>query len=135
VAWGRPKDETRTYSDLPTLSAVLPTAVERGRLEATGGNRRSLTSIIHRRPSVTPDPGFALEALQTERTARGRRFPGPQLPMALSYVGHQFRLSIETEDTCLRLDRDLAACSNISITLGRGNASCYSDRRPRRGPR
>ncbi|UYZ61906.1 alkaline phosphatase PafA [Hymenobacter weizhouensis] len=109
--------------DLPALSGGLPTAA-RQNLEATGEKApaRNL-DLIRSTPfgnSLTLD--FALEALRAEQL--GQRGTTDFLALSFSstdYVGHQFGVNaIETEDTYLRLDRDLERLfTYLDKTLGR----------------
>ncbi|MFD2785883.1 alkaline phosphatase PafA [Hymenobacter rubripertinctus] len=133
VAWESAfRGETRPVfpHDLPTLSAVLPTAVK-GALEATGEKTAPVRNLdlIRSTPfgnSLTLD--FALEALRAEQL--GQRGQTDFLALSFSstdYVGHQFGPnSIEAEDTYLRLDRDLARLfEQLDKTLGRKNVLVF----------
>ncbi|NML67006.1 alkaline phosphatase family protein [Hymenobacter sp. RP-2-7] len=100
--------------DLPALSAG-PAAPVAATMQAAGEKPPKATSrnldLIRSTPfgnSLTAD--FALEALRNEQL--GERGVTDFLAVSFSctdYVGHQFgTTAIETEDTYLRLDRDLA---------------------------
>jgi predicted AlkP superfamily pyrophosphatase or phosphodiesterase len=99
--------------DLPTLSAAPITPVKEN-MQAAGEKAPVATprnlDLIRSTPfgnTLTLD--FALEALQAEQL--GQRGQTDFLALSFSstdYVGHQFGVNaIETEDTYLRLDRDL----------------------------
>ena len=133
VAWESAfRGETKPVfpHDLPTLSAILPTAVK-GALEATGEKTAPARNLdlIRSTPfgnSLTLD--FALEALRAEQM--GQRGQTDFLALSFSstdYVGHQFGPnSIEAEDTYLRLDRDLARLfEHLDKTLGRKNVLVF----------
>ncbi|TGD78370.1 alkaline phosphatase PafA [Hymenobacter wooponensis] len=116
VAWeGAFKGEAKPVfpHDLPTLSAAPITAVKQNM--QTEGEKPPVATprnldLIRSTPfgnSLTLD--FALEALRAEQL--GQRGQTDFLALSFSstdYVGHQFGPNaIETEDTYLRLDRDL----------------------------
>ncbi len=117
VAWeGAFKGEDRPVfpHDLPRLSAGLPAPVA-ATLKATGETPPKASAqnldLIRSTPfgnSLTAD--FAVETIRAEQM--GQRGQTDFLALSFSctdYVGHQFgTTAIETEDTYLRLDQDLA---------------------------
>ena len=118
--------------DLPALAADSPAAVA-ATLKAAGEKPLQPSAqnldLIRSTPfgnSLTAD--FALEALQQEQL--GQRGVADMLALSFSctdYVGHQFGPnSIETEDTYLRLDRDLARIfAALDAQVGRGQALVF----------
>ena len=120
--------------DLPALSATPPAAVRA--VEKASGEKppaapaptRNL-DLIRSTPfgnSLTAD--FALETLRQEQM--GQRGQTDFLALSFSstdYVGHQFgTTAIETEDTYLRLDRDLARLLDaIDKQVGKGQALVF----------
>ena len=120
--------------DLPALSAGTPTAVKAAE-KASGENRPAATAptrnldLIRSTPfgnSLTAD--FAIETLRQEQL--GQRGQTDFLALSFSstdYVGHQFgTTAIETEDTYLRLDRDLARLLEaIDKQVGKGQALVF----------
>src|SRR6476469_5607599 len=136
VAWEgtfKGEDKPAFPHDLPRLSAA-PTPAVKANLQTEGepvpkATPRNL-DLIRWTPfgnSLTAD--FALEALRAEQL--GQR-PGITDMLAVSfsctdYIGHQFGANaIETEDTYLRLDRDLARLLvQIEKTVGKGQALVF----------
>ena len=116
--------------DLPTLSATLPAPVQ-GALAATGEKTAPTRNLdlIRSTPfgnSLTLD--FALEAVRAEQL--GQRGQTDFLALSFSstdYVGHQFGVNaIETEDTYLRLDQDLARLLDyLDETVGKNQALVF----------
>ena len=118
--------------DLPALSATLPAAVQATKASSgekpSGAPTRNL-DLIRSTPfgnSLTTD--FALETLRAEQM--GQRGQTDFLALSYSstdYVGHQFgTTAIETEDTYLRLDRDLARLlAAIDKQVGKGQALVF----------
>jgi len=117
--------------DLPTLSATLPAPVKSA-LQATGEKVPTPAlnlDLVRSTPfgnSLTLD--FALEAVRAEQL--GQRGQTDFLALSFSstdYVGHQFGVNaIETEDTYLRLDQDLARLfSYLDKTVGKGQALVF----------
>ncbi len=118
--------------DLPALSATPPAAV-RATERAAGETPPKATpqnlDLIRSTPfgnSLTAD--FALETLRAEQM--GQRGQTDFLAVSFSctdYVGHQFgTTAIETEDTYLRLDRDLARLLEaIDKQVGKGQALVF----------
>ncbi|GAC1605262.1 MAG: alkaline phosphatase family protein [Hymenobacter sp.] len=119
--------------DLPRLSGAPGAAVKS--LEKAAGEIQAKTTpqnldLIRSTPfgnSLTAD--FALEALRAEQL--GQR-PGITDMLAVSfsctdYVGHQFGANaVETEDTYLRLDRDLARLlAALDQAVGKGQALVF----------
>jgi len=119
--------------NLPQLSGAPVAAVKS--LEKAAGEIQPQTTpqnldLLRSTPfgnSLTAD--FALEALRAEQL--GQR-PGIPDMLAVSfsctdYVGHQFGANaVETEDTYLRLDRDLARLlTEIDRAVGKGNALVF----------
>jgi len=113
--------------DLPTLSRQKPAGT---RHQATAPERTAPDyGIIRSTPfgnSLTLD--FALEALRAEQL--GQRGQTDFLALSFSstdYVGHQFGINaIETEDTYLRLDQDLARLFDyLDKTLGKGQTLVF----------
>ncbi|QNH61952.1 alkaline phosphatase PafA [Hymenobacter sediminicola] len=133
VAWESAfRGETKPVfpHDLPTLSATLPKPVQ-GALQAEGEKvtpARNL-DLIRSTPfgnSLTLD--FALEAVRAEQL--GQRGQTDFLALSFSstdYVGHQFGVNaIETEDTYLRLDQDIARLlTYLDKTVGKGQALVF----------
>ena len=118
--------------DLPLLSGAAPTAVaatERAAGEKPPKATPQNLDLIRSTPfgnSLTAD--FALEALRAEQL--GQRGPTDFLAVSFSctdYVGHQFgTTAIETEDTYLRLDRDLARLLDaVEKQVGKGQALVF----------
>ena len=119
--------------DLPTLSAA-PVAAVKALEKAAGETPAKATpqnlDLIRSTPfgnSLTAD--FALETLRAEQL--GQR-PGITDLLAVSfsctdYVGHQFGVNaVETEDTYLRLDRDLARLlTALDQAVGKGQALVF----------
>lgn len=118
--------------DLPTLSATPPAAVKAN--EKASGEKQPPAPIrnldlIRSTPfgnSLTND--FAIETLRQEQM--GQRGTTDFLTLSFSstdYVGHQFgTAAIETEDTYLRLDRDLARLLDaIDKQVGKGQALVF----------
>ncbi|MCC2546053.1 alkaline phosphatase family protein [Hymenobacter sp. BT175] len=113
--------------DLPTLSGFTAKGTEHQRAGAapTGPNY----GIIRSTPfgnSLTLD--FALEAIRAEQL--GQRGQTDFLALSFSstdYVGHHFGVNaIETEDTYLRLDQDIARLlTYLDKTVGKGNALVF----------
>ncbi len=119
--------------ELPRLSGTLPAGVVATKAasgEKPSGAPTQNLDLIRSTPfgnSLTCD--FALETLRQEQM--GQR-PGQTDFLALSfsstdYVGHQFgTTAIETEDTYLRLDRDLARLlTAIDKQAGAGQALVF----------
>ena len=118
--------------DLPQLSATLPAAVQADKKASgekpSGAPTRNL-DLIRSTPfgnSLTAD--FALETLRAEQL--GQRGVTDFLALSFSstdYVGHQFgTTAIETEDTYLRLDRDLARLLDaLDKQVGKGQALVF----------
>ncbi|TGE17218.1 alkaline phosphatase PafA [Hymenobacter elongatus] len=118
--------------DLPALSAAAPPAVQ-GALKAEGEKAPVATprnlDLIRSTPfgnSLTAD--FALEAVRAEQL--GQRGPTDFLALSFSstdYVGHQFgTTAIETEDTYLRLDQDIArVLKYLDATVGKGQVLVF----------
>ncbi|GAA3949869.1 alkaline phosphatase PafA [Hymenobacter algoricola] len=118
--------------DLPALSAAAPVAVK-GALKAEGEKAPVATprnlDLIRSTPfgnSLTLD--FALEAVRAEQL--GQRGQTDFLTLSFSstdYVGHQFGTSaIETEDTYLRLDQDIARLLQyLDKTVGKGQTLVF----------
>ncbi|MDB5235871.1 MAG: alkaline phosphatase [Hymenobacter sp.] len=119
--------------DLPRLSGAPVAAVKS--LEIAAGETQPKTTpqnldLIRSTPfgnSLTAD--FAIETLRAEQM--GQR-PGITDLLAVSfsctdYVGHQFGANaVETEDTYLRLDRDLARLlTELDKAVGKGNALVF----------
>ncbi len=118
--------------DLPALSATPPAAVKA--TERASGEKQPAAptrnlDLIRSTPfgnSLTTD--FAIETLRAEQM--GQRGQTDFLALSFSstdYVGHQFgTTAIETEDTYLRLDRDLARLLDaIDKQVGRGQALVF----------
>jgi len=118
--------------DLPQLSAG-PAAPVAATMQAAGEKPPKATSrnldLIRSTPfgnSLTAD--FALEALRAEQL--GQRGVTDFLAVSFSctdYVGHQFgTTAIETEDTYLRLDRDLARLLDaVEKQVGKGQTLVF----------
>lgn len=118
--------------DLPRLSATPPAAVKATE-QAAGEKPPKATpqnlDLIRSTPfgnSLTAD--FALETLRAEQL--GQRGQTDFLALSFSctdYVGHQFgTTAIETEDTYLRLDRDLARLLDaVDKQVGKGQALVF----------
>lgn len=135
VAWESAfRGETKPVfpHDLPQLSAAAPAAVaatERAAGEKPPKATPQNLDLIRSTPfgnSLTAD--FALEALRAEQL--GQRGQTDFLAVSFSstdYVGHQFgTTAIETEDTYLRLDRDLARLLDaVDKQVGKGNALVF----------
>ncbi|WP_426058519.1 alkaline phosphatase PafA [Hymenobacter sp. B1770] len=129
------KGETKPVfpHDLPTLSAA-PIAAVKALTKAAGEVAPKEThqnlDLIRSTPfgnSLTAD--FAIEALRAEQM--GQR-PGITDMLAVSfsstdYVGHQFGANaVETEDTYLRLDRDVARMlAALDKAVGKGQALVF----------
>ena len=118
--------------NLPTLSGAAPTAVaatERAAGEKPPKATPRNLDLIRSTPfgnSLTAD--FALEAVRAEQM--GQRGPTDFLAVSFSctdYVGHQFgTTAIETEDTYLRLDRDLARLlEGLEKQVGKGQVLVF----------
>ncbi|MDF7814524.1 alkaline phosphatase PafA [Hymenobacter sp. YC55] len=135
VAWeGTFKGETKPVfpHDLPALSAT-PIAAVQGNLKAENEKVPVATSrnldLIRSTPfgnSLTAD--FALETIRAEQL--GQRGQTDFLALSFSstdYVGHQFGVNaIETEDTYLRLDKDIARVLDyLDKTVGKGQALVF----------
>ncbi|UOQ66659.1 alkaline phosphatase PafA [Hymenobacter volaticus] len=135
VAWeGTFKGETKPVfpHDLPALSAT-PIAAVQGNLKAENEKVPVATSrnldLIRSTPfgnSLTAD--FALEAIRAEQL--GQRGQTDFLALSFSstdYVGHQFGVNaIETEDTYLRLDQDIARLLDyLDKTVGKGQSLVF----------
>ncbi len=136
VPWenGFPGEVTPTFPhNLPVLSAAPVAAVKS--LEKAAGETQPKTTpqnldLIRSTPfgnSLTAD--FAIETLHAEQM--GQR-PGITDLLAVSfsctdYVGHQFGANaVETEDTYLRLDRDIARLlAELDKTVGPGQALVF----------
>ncbi|QJX47086.1 alkaline phosphatase family protein [Hymenobacter taeanensis] len=129
VAWeGAFRGEAKPVfpHDLPTLSATPITAVKQN-MQAEGEKAPATTprnlDLIRSTPfGNTLTLEFALEALRAEQL--GQRGQTDFLALSFSstdYVGHQFGPNaIETEDTYLRLDRDLERLFQyLDKTVGR----------------
>jgi predicted AlkP superfamily pyrophosphatase or phosphodiesterase len=116
--------------NLPQLSGALPAPVK-GALKAEGEKTAPARNLdlIRSTPfgnSLTLD--FALEAVRAEQL--GQRGQTDFLALSFSstdYVGHQFGVNaIETEDTYLRLDQDLARLLDyLDRTVGKGQALVF----------
>ncbi|MGI4869741.1 MAG: alkaline phosphatase PafA [Janthinobacterium lividum] len=118
--------------DLPRLSAKAPAAVqatkEASGEKPSGAPTRNL-DLIRSTPfgnSLTAD--FAIEALHAEQM--GQRGQTDFLAVSFSstdYVGHQFGTNaVETEDTYLRLDRDLSRLLEaLDKQVGKGQALVF----------
>lgn len=118
--------------DLPRLSAGLP-AVVSATLKATGETAPKATpqnlDLIRSTPfgnSLTAD--FAIETIRAEQM--GQRGQTDFLALSFSstdYVGHQFgTTAVETEDTYLRLDQDLARVLDyLDKTVGKNQALVF----------
>ena len=118
--------------DLPALSATPPAATKAAQ-KASGEKPPTAPSpnlaLIRSTPfgnSLTAD--FALETLRAEQL--GQRGVTDFLTLSFSstdYVGHQFgTTAIETEDTYLRLDRDLARVLDaLDQQVGKGQALVF----------
>jgi hypothetical protein len=134
VTWeGTFKGESKPVfpHDLPTLSATPTAAVTAS--QPTGAEKVPVATrnldLIRSTPfgnSLTAD--FALEAIRAEQL--GQRGQTDFLALSFSstdYVGHQFGVNaIETEDTYLRLDRDLARLLEyLDKTVGKGQALVF----------
>ena len=135
VVWeGTFKGETKPVfpHDLPALSAT-PTAAVQGNLKVEAekvpvATPRNL-DLIRSTPfgnSLTAD--FALETIRAEQL--GQRGQTDFLALSFSstdYVGHQFGVNaIETEDTYLRLDQDIARLLDyLDKTVGKGQALVF----------
>ncbi|TGE26327.1 alkaline phosphatase PafA [Hymenobacter metallicola] len=135
VAWEsgfRGEEKPVFPHDLPKLSALAPRAVQ-GALKAEGEKAPVATprnlDLIRSTPfgnSLTLD--FALEAVRAEQL--GQRGQTDFLALSFSstdYVGHQFgTTAIETEDTYLRLDRDIARLlTYLDKTVGKGQTLVF----------
>ena len=135
VAWeGAFKGEVKPDfpHDLPALSAT-PSAAVQGSLKAGSENVPAATSrnldLIRSTPfgnSLTAD--FALETIRAEQL--GQRGQTDFLALSFSstdYVGHQFGVNaIETEDTYLRLDQDIARLLDyLDKTVGKGQTLVF----------
>lgn len=135
VAWeGAFKGEVKPVfpHDLPALSAT-PSAAVQGNLKAGSENVPAATSrnldLIRSTPfgnSLTAD--FALETIRAEQL--GQRGQTDFLALSFSstdYVGHQFGVNaIETEDTYLRLDQDIARLLDyLDKTVGKGQTLVF----------
>jgi predicted AlkP superfamily pyrophosphatase or phosphodiesterase len=118
--------------DLPSLSATPPAAVQatkRASGESPAAAPTRNLDLIRSTPfgnSLTTD--FAIETLRAEQM--GQRGQTDFLALSFSstdYVGHQFgTTAIETEDTYLRLDRDLARLLDIiDQQVGKGQALVF----------
>jgi predicted AlkP superfamily pyrophosphatase or phosphodiesterase len=117
--------------DLPTLSAGTSPAVTPS--QPTGAEKTPVATrnldLIRSTPfgnSLTAD--FALETIRAEQL--GQRGQTDFLALSFSstdYVGHQFGVNaIETEDTYLRLDQDLARVLDyLDKTVGKGQALVF----------
>jgi predicted AlkP superfamily pyrophosphatase or phosphodiesterase len=118
--------------DLPVLSGATPTAVA-ATMRAAGEKPAKASSqnldLIRSTPfgnSLTAD--FALETLRAEQMGLGSQTDFLAVSFSSTdYVGHQFgTTAIETEDTYLRLDRDLARLlAGIDKQVGKGNALVF----------
>jgi predicted AlkP superfamily pyrophosphatase or phosphodiesterase len=115
--------------NLPVLSGVAPAQVK-GTMQAAGEQVPSTNlDLIRTTPfgnTLTLD--FALEAIRAEQL--GQRGQTDFLALSFSstdYVGHHFGVNaIETEDTYLRLDRDLARLLKyLDQTVGKGQALVF----------
>jgi predicted AlkP superfamily pyrophosphatase or phosphodiesterase len=119
--------------DLPRLSAA-PTPAVKANLQTEGepvpkASPRNLDLIRWTPFGNTLTADFALETLRAEQL--GQR-PGitDMLTVSFSctdYIGHQFGANaVETEDTYLRLDRELARLlTEIEKTVGKGQALVF----------
>ncbi|KAA9331695.1 alkaline phosphatase family protein [Hymenobacter busanensis] len=115
--------------DMPKLSGWAPPQVQ-GALKAEGEKAPATNlDLIRTTPfgnTLTLD--FALEAIRAEQL--GQRGQTDFLALSFSstdYVGHHFGVNaVETEDTYLRLDRDLARLlTYLDKTVGKGNALVF----------
>ena len=118
--------------DLPTLSAT-PSAATKAAQKSSGEKPSTAPSpnldLIRSTPfgnSLTAD--FALETLRAEQL--GQRGVTDFLAVSFSstdYVGHQFgTTAVETEDTYLRLDRDLGRVLDaLDRQVGKGQALVF----------
>ena len=135
VAWEaayKGEDKPVFPHNLPALSAASPPAVKSA-LKAEGEKAPVATprnlDLIRATPfgnSLTAD--FAIEAIRAEQL--GQRGQTDFLALSFSstdYVGHQFGVNaIETEDTYLRLDQDLARLlTYLDKTVGKGEALVF----------
>jgi predicted AlkP superfamily pyrophosphatase or phosphodiesterase len=135
VPWeGAFKGETKPVfpHNLPQLSGIDMAAARAGLragADASVATKSANYDLIRSTPfgnSLTAD--FAIETVRAEQM--GQRGITDFLAVSFSstdYVGHQFGPNaIETEDTYLRLDQDLARLlSYLDKTVGRGNALVF----------
>ena len=117
--------------DLPTLSAAPNRATPAS--QPTGAEKTPVATrnldLVRSTPfgnSLTAD--FALETIRAEQL--GQRGQTDFLALSFSstdYVGHQFGVNaIETEDTYLRLDQDIARVLDyLDKTVGKGQALVF----------
>ncbi|MGI4865037.1 MAG: alkaline phosphatase PafA [Janthinobacterium lividum] len=118
--------------DLPRLSGTPPAAIaatEKAAGEKTPGTTPQNLDLIRSTPfgnTLTTD--FALETLRQEQIGMGTQTDFLALSFSSTdYVGHQFgTTAIETEDTYLRLDRDLARLFDaLDKQVGKGQALVF----------
>ncbi|MBC6991456.1 alkaline phosphatase PafA [Hymenobacter sp. BT491] len=135
VAWeGAFKGEAKPVfpHNLPLLSGIniaAEKAGERAGVDASAATQSANYDLIRSTPfgnSLTAD--FAMETVRAEKL--GQRGQTDFLALSFSstdYVGHQFgTTAIETEDTYLRLDQDLARfLAFLDKTVGKGNALVF----------
>ncbi|RTQ53602.1 alkaline phosphatase family protein [Hymenobacter gummosus] len=115
--------------NLPVLSGLAPAQVQGTMLAAGEKPPTTNLDLIRTTPfgnTLTLD--FALEAIRQEQL--GQRGQTDFLALSFSstdYVGHHFGVNaIETEDTYLRLDRDIARLlKTLDQTVGKGQALVF----------
>ncbi|UYZ58656.1 alkaline phosphatase PafA [Hymenobacter latericus] len=115
--------------NLPTLSGVAPADVRKTMLAAGEKVPSTNLDLIRTTPfgnTLTLD--FALEAMRAEQL--GQRGQTDFLALSFSstdYVGHHFGANaIETEDTYLRLDRDIARLlAYLDKNVGKGQSLVF----------
>ncbi|WP_400192491.1 alkaline phosphatase PafA [Hymenobacter sp. B81] len=118
--------------DLPRLSGLTPAQTPASAPtggETTATAKAANLDVIRSTPfgnTLTLD--FALEAIRAEQL--GQRGQTDFLALSFSstdYVGHQFGVNaIETQDTYLRLDQDIARLlAYLDKTVGKGNALVF----------
>jgi predicted AlkP superfamily pyrophosphatase or phosphodiesterase len=135
VAWEaafKGEDKPVFPHDLPRLSGAAPAPVA-ATMRAAGETPPKATpqnlDLVRSTPfgnSLTAD--FALEALRAEQMGQGAVTDFLAISFSSTdYVGHQFgTTAIETEDTYLRLDRDLARLlDGLDKQVGKGNALVF----------
>ncbi|GAA4378370.1 alkaline phosphatase PafA [Hymenobacter koreensis] len=128
----RGEDKPVFPHDLPRLSGLTPAQTPASAPaggETTATAKAANLDVIRSTPfgnTLTLD--FALEAIRAEQL--GQRGQTDFLALSFSstdYVGHQFGVNaIETEDTYLRLDQDIARLlTYLDKTVGKGNALVF----------